>query len=471
MQLITFALWISIAATQCAHRTVRKEIAHMTTSDWNLFSDTIQKANIRQPNANLSMWEEGAWIHNSVSDSIHWNCLFFFWHRRFTVYMERRLQQINPDFFFPYFDSARSYNDIDHSIVWEHIGSYGSPVRNDVLFHSKYFKITGMQLTRNLTHFPVVPSLEQYNQLYQDSLRNGGYTAWYKQAEIYHGMIHMHAGGQMISMFSPLDPLFYLHHSYMDLLWSASQQGWDDHGFGLKGQVGGLLNSGQSCDLKTTKLPYFNEPLESVLKLDDWCVEYQYGSSPPQPQHLVPPPTSASQTASPSSFNNWQSEQPSTAVGSTDGSGISLVKSWTASKVATSESQEIDNSLVQSKAINATHYPPGYVHMTECPPPVPQWWISRQEHNSFEKDMKKTASELDQSCGRLLARIQEGDIPAVPMFFQKKQAAANAKALKQASVPAVATDAITETASPHLPVSHAVQGGIGFAFLLTMIHI
>lgn len=62
--------------------------------------------------------------------------------------------------------------------------------------------------------------------------------------EYYHDNVHQWVGGTMFSSFSPRDPIFYLHHNYIDSLW----QQWEDKNSGnqssatLTGQANDLIH-------------------------------------------------------------------------------------------------------------------------------------------------------------------------------------------------------------------------------------
>ena len=46
-----------------------------------------------------------------------------------------------------------------------------------------------------------------------------------------HNLVHMWVGGSMVTMSSPNDPVFFLHHSMIDRIWASWQQKHPDQGF------------------------------------------------------------------------------------------------------------------------------------------------------------------------------------------------------------------------------------------------
>ena len=62
----------------------------------------------------------------------------------------------------------------------------------------------------------------------------------------------------MSGMESPSDPLFYLHHGYVDLLWSRGQAGFAAYGVP---QIGGRLHDGVTQCAANTLVPGFSETM------------------------------------------------------------------------------------------------------------------------------------------------------------------------------------------------------------------
>ena len=46
-----------------------------------------------------------------------------------------------------------------------------------------------------------------------------------------HGNLHIYIGGQVASLASPNDPLFFLLHNWVDLMWARYQKEYGDHTF------------------------------------------------------------------------------------------------------------------------------------------------------------------------------------------------------------------------------------------------
>jgi Common central domain of tyrosinase len=187
----------------------------MTSADWNTFVTTLQRAqNTVDPSSTtgLTYWESASAMHSQLSRQIHWNCVFFAWHRLFLVHIERKLQSLNPNFFFPYWDSGAVSTSADSAPLWKYIGTNGNPARNNP-FGSKNIREgnnRGRPLRRDYTSLRGLPSGQLWNALFLQSLRQNGFAQWARQMEINHGTLHNlvgGAGGQMTTYYSPADPV------------------------------------------------------------------------------------------------------------------------------------------------------------------------------------------------------------------------------------------------------------------------
>ena len=270
----------------CPKVTKRKEANDVTESEWKMIVDTIklaQKTAEKGDPDGYSIWEAGADTHLDASNPdskkrVHNSCMFFGWHRVFLVEMEKKLQALNKDFFFPYWDSPKQWGNADNAPVWKYLGGKGSPVTNDI-FGGARFKLKGFEKplgrTSGILNENLVAS-ETYDDLLAKNIKakaSAGYGGWSQEVELQHGTVHVTIGGdngQMSAMASPLDPLFYLHHAHLDYLWLQAQVQWTEMKFD---QYGGIKPDGSKCT-KTDIVPGYNITLEQAVELKNLCVEY-----------------------------------------------------------------------------------------------------------------------------------------------------------------------------------------------------
>ena len=279
---------VVLAATKnpsCGKITYRKEANDVTRAEWEMIVDTIKKAQ-QQPDddiKNLSIWEAGAQVHLDLSadsagkERIHGNCMFLFWHRIFLTEMEKSLQKINSKFFFPYWDTAKQWEDVEAASVWKYLGGKGNPLSNGI-FGNAPFKVKGFEKplsrTTHAWNERLYPS-QFYDKLLNSSLtQKSGFAGWASDLEVSHGTFHVEVGGdqgQMSQMGSPLDPLFYLHHANIDYIWLQAQIQFKIHGLE---QIGGEKGDGSKCML-SDKVPNYDVTLEQALELQNMCVDYR----------------------------------------------------------------------------------------------------------------------------------------------------------------------------------------------------
>lgn len=89
-----------------------------------------------------------------------------------------------------------------------------------------------------------------------------------------HNIVHYCIGGtdgDMQTYHSPNDPLFFLHHSFIDKLWNKWQTKNSNRNMfkfdGLHYEVPSQINM-------KSNLVHYNIPVESVLNSDSLCVRY-----------------------------------------------------------------------------------------------------------------------------------------------------------------------------------------------------
>lgn len=129
---------------------------------------------------------------------------FLPWHREMLLRFELELQQFHPDVTLLYWDST-----VDHSTsdpLWNNsfLGQFNS----------------AWSLRRVLGSGPLsITSEVEANQG-----RNDYDTFWRELENPIHNRPHVWVNGVMASAASPGDPVFYLHHCWIDLLWARWQK-------------------------------------------------------------------------------------------------------------------------------------------------------------------------------------------------------------------------------------------------------
>ncbi|WP_405983473.1 tyrosinase family protein [Streptomyces sp. NBC_00872] len=183
----------------------------------------------------------------------HMTPSFFPWHRRFLLEFERALQRVDAKVTVPYWDWTA--DNTPAAALWseDFLGGNGR-ARDHQVMTGPFAYGTGQwtirhgvtdqkYLMRNLGRpsAPIaLPSHDEldwamnepvydaapWNSTVASGFRNrlegwlsGGVERWRN-----HNRVHRWVGGHMLGASSPNDPVFWLHHSFIDLLWDRWQQ-------------------------------------------------------------------------------------------------------------------------------------------------------------------------------------------------------------------------------------------------------
>lgn len=146
-------------------------------------------------------------INPNVLD-IHFNLpdepekeIFLAWHRQFVFEMEQVMQELNPRISIPYWDSSQDQS--PNSQLW------------DVDFMGSFNSNWG--LGRRLGLYNDLPSPSSVSNLMLE-------TDFFEFSDLFerqppHSGAHRWVSGAMITSASPRDPVFYLHHAFIDKIW------------------------------------------------------------------------------------------------------------------------------------------------------------------------------------------------------------------------------------------------------------
>lgn len=180
---------------------------------------------------------------------------FFPWHRKFVLTFEQELRMIDPTVTIPYWDWTVDRS--PSSALWDadFMGGDGRDSDGQVMtgpfaYRTGNWPITfGVTaekfLTRNMgrPHPKPIPlptkaeldgalAVATYDAAPWDSapstrgFRNKleGWTVDARKGGYLHNRVHQWVGGQMVGGASPNDPVFWLHHAFIDLIWVRWQR-------------------------------------------------------------------------------------------------------------------------------------------------------------------------------------------------------------------------------------------------------
>ena len=195
-------------------------------------------------------------IHRAhASMGIHRSAHFLPWHREFILRFEQELQRHHPDITLPYWDSSVDQSPADPLWQQAFLGQFDGPWRLNRALGADILPTPG-QVAGNLGR-----------PRYQDF--------WPELEVDIHNPPHRWVGGVMASSGSPGDPVFFLQHAWIDLLWVQWQQAQPGAAF---------VGSGPGLGLNDPLMEWPDRTPADVL--DHRALGYTYDIEP----GIAPPP-------------------------------------------------------------------------------------------------------------------------------------------------------------------------------------
>ena len=182
---------------------VRKNQKNLTNTEWLRFKCAINA--LRVSGITPPTYQEYVDIHVQAMTTpaghmwgAHGASNFLPWHREYLIRFEDRLRLFNPLVTIPYWDWA---ND---------------PLPAEL---SDPQDLANWGITRNSPIGPM-PSQTQVN----NTMAQTNWDNFRTSLEGIHGTVHIRIGGQMGGASSPSDPIFWLHHGFIDKIWADWQK-------------------------------------------------------------------------------------------------------------------------------------------------------------------------------------------------------------------------------------------------------
>ncbi|ORX91113.1 Di-copper centre-containing protein, partial [Basidiobolus meristosporus CBS 931.73] len=212
----------------CSKVTIRKEVRQMSAQEWDDFVNAIKRLHTGPP---PTIYDKFVDIHLQSVPVAHAIPAFFPWHRMFVKAFEQQLQQINPNIAIPYWDWTIDSQAPEKSVVWsaKHFGSSGDAnCVTDGPFAGWIMNTPKPHCLRRKWN-----KGKQISALYPPELLSKilneakSYSEFRSAVEAApHGLVHVNIGsdgGDLSTMWSPNDPIFWVHHSFVDKIWSDFQ--------------------------------------------------------------------------------------------------------------------------------------------------------------------------------------------------------------------------------------------------------
>ncbi|KAL7747864.1 hypothetical protein RI367_006799 [Sorochytrium milnesiophthora] len=227
----------SAATCTAAQMRVRKEVRDLTTTEWRRYVLGVQSLRNRKATlpqyAGLTLFEQYAAMHRDHAELKHSDPRFFPWHNVYLRALENDLRMYDSRISLPYWSWDLDSNAPEMSPVmsasyygssnpWNCVPNgpfrFVSHVDGDPGFNQSHCVTRGYSPDSHTTRLTstaeiallmkTAPSFSSFSF----SLEFGG-----------HGAVHNWVQGDMATMYSPNDALFFAHHTLIDKVWRDFQ--------------------------------------------------------------------------------------------------------------------------------------------------------------------------------------------------------------------------------------------------------
>lgn len=220
----------------CDGKRYRKDLRALNKSERAEWQDAILELIAERETKKHGFWDKLVQIHSTYSGEAHGGSYFLPWHRFFLLLLENKIRsQGRPDFTLPYWDWTVDSRNGAQSKIWRASFAGGATTsqtgRGNPIPDGPFQNITAK------LHNPHSVR-RNFNSGVNDGMRRlpgpsvidriigaKNFETFAVNLELSHGIVHVAVGGDMGSVsISPNDPIFYLHHAFVDYIYSRRQQ-------------------------------------------------------------------------------------------------------------------------------------------------------------------------------------------------------------------------------------------------------
>jgi len=294
--LLLLALLLQTVSAQCSQIYTRREVRKLSAAQRLALVSAINTINNR-PNSNTpSLYDNFVNIHIQYQWNIHNNADFFPFHRKFTREFEKLLQSVNPTVTIPYWDWTLDASNPARSPVWgsDILGGQGDlndlcrtktgPFAYKTCFYASN-NLGKHYLRRCWTGPGSLWSFSSYPVVQNIITNSANFATFRSQFESNpHSIPHLAIGGSanngalvgdMSPMMSPNDPAFWLHHSFVDKVWSDFQNYRASNFW----SYGGTRAGGATATLNDIMPYYTSTRTGDVFNITKLCYRYESNSA------------------------------------------------------------------------------------------------------------------------------------------------------------------------------------------------
>ncbi|KAL7748246.1 hypothetical protein RI367_006432 [Sorochytrium milnesiophthora] len=253
-----------------AQMRIRKEVRDLTPQEWSTFVAAVKNLQRRPANIphykGLTLYEQYSAIHVDNNSIKHNTPEFLPWHNQYLRQLENDLRVYNPSISLPYWSWDLDANAPEASSIltasyygsskaWDCIPNgpftFASRVSDDNDFGPRTCVVRGFDpadQSQRLYDSSWLALLAQWAQSFSQ------FSVWLEV--LAHSAVHNYIQGDMSTMASPNDPIFFAHHAFLDKVWRDFQAA---HVYLYDGQE--HMNEGL-----ITRQPSLSDPLYPFIK-------------------------------------------------------------------------------------------------------------------------------------------------------------------------------------------------------------
>ena len=304
---------------------------------------------LRKLHSTSNKYSDCARLHYEQMQQFHNNPMFLPAHRRVLLDFETAMKSIDPQVVLPYWDWARYADKPSADPIWNYFSRDGNGrcVTDGVL--ESITDPEGNCLSRGIDRAgPPDGTYASYPVLLAEIKREDEFWEWAKNLELSaHNTVHYYVGGTLSTEWSAFDPLFYLHHTFIDYLWDIWQRASPKNS--RLNKYGGTVKmvTHRLSDPVSGKwssalvgIPRWTETVADVMDIEELCYTYHgynatfigpferqnatlpsttavhYSTALPQSSSIVHSPSTSRQTQS-EHHTTESKQQPSTSTSQT----------------------------------------------------------------------------------------------------------------------------------------------------------
>lgn len=194
------------------------------------FINALQRLNQQKDPNGDSVIDRFTKIHLEIGKNAHGTPAFLPWHRYFIREFEKELQKVDSSIMIPYWDWSVESQNPQNSIVFSEAYFGGNSAGSAGCLQNSSFASWNVKyptphcLRRSFSNGNGIGAFYA-TEIIQSMVRSS--TSYASFESVFeagpHGTVHANIGGDMAQMESPNDPIFWLHHAYVDKIWTEFQ--------------------------------------------------------------------------------------------------------------------------------------------------------------------------------------------------------------------------------------------------------